>query len=152
MLLLFLEFVDGVPSVGVWLAVSLTTVTVMDEASQALARDFPPDVKRTYAAISERNNVPLTTLYHRDHGRRSREEHAQSQQYLTSDEEKAMVRFLLRMSSLGRPVRIKFITSLAFSIARKRSTADNAMKPPGKNWPRSFEKRHPELKRDGSEL
>jgi hypothetical protein len=118
----------------------------MDEASQALARDFLPNIKRTYAAISERNNVPLTTLYYRNYSQRSREEHAQSQQYLTSDEEKAMVRFLLLMSSLRRPVRIKFITSLAFSIARKRSTADKAMKPPGKNWPPAFEKRYPKLK------
>lgn len=118
----------------------------MDRASQALARDLPADVKKTYAALSARSEVPLATLYHRDHGRRSREEHAQSQQYLTPDEEKAMVRFLLLMSSLGRPVRIKFISSLAFSIARKRSATDKAIKPPGKNWPRAFERRHPELK------
>ena len=128
------------------LALSLTTIALMDQASQALARVFPADVKKTYAAISDRNGVPLTTLYHREHGRRSREEHAQSQQYLTPDEEKGMVKFLLLMSSLGRPVRIKFIPSLAFSIARKRSTTDRPIKPPGKNWPRAFEKRHPELK------
>ncbi len=143
MLSLFLEIVNVV---GLWLALLITTVAVMDRASRALARHLPPDVKRTYAAISEQNEVPLTTLYHRDHGRCSREEHAQSQQYLTPEEEKAMVRFLLLMSSLGRPVRIKFIPSLAFSIARKRSTTSKPIKPPGKNWPRAFEKRHPELR------
>ena len=57
-----------------------------------------------------------------------------------------MVRFLLLMSGLGHPVRIKFIPSLAFSIARRRSTTSKPIKPPGKNWPRAFEKRHPELK------
>jgi hypothetical protein len=118
----------------------------MDRASQALAHESPANAKKTYAAISERSDVPLTTLYHRDHGRRSREEHAQSQQYLTPDEETAMVRFLLLMSSLGRPVRIKYIPSLAFSVARERSATDTPIKPPGKNWPRAFEKRHPELK------
>ena len=50
------------------------------------------------------------------------------------------------MSNLGQPVRIKFIPSLAFSVARQRSTTDKPIKPPGKNWARAFEKRHPELK------
>jgi hypothetical protein len=53
---------------------------------------------------------------------------------------------LLLVSSFGHPVRIKFIPSLAFSIARRRSTAINPIKPPGKNWTRAFEKRHKELK------
>jgi hypothetical protein len=50
------------------------------------------------------------------------------------------------MSSFGHPVRIKYIPLLAFSIARRRSTVTNAIKPPGKNWPRAFERRHKELK------
>ncbi|KAF2828945.1 hypothetical protein CC86DRAFT_379726 [Ophiobolus disseminans] len=59
-----------------------------------------------------------------------------------------MVKFLLLMSSLGHPVRIKFLPSLAFSIAHRQSsvTTNNLIKPPGKNWPWAFEKRHPELK------
>jgi hypothetical protein len=50
------------------------------------------------------------------------------------------------MADLGYPIPIKHLRSLAFSIARRRSTADVAIKPPGKNWPKAFEKRHPELK------
>jgi hypothetical protein len=73
-------------------------------------------------------------------------EKAQQQQYLTPEEEKAVVTFLLLMSNLGQPVRIKFIPSLAFSVARQRSTTNKPIKPPGKNWARAFEKRHPELK------
>lgn len=60
-------------------------------------------------------------------------------------EEKALVKFLLLMSSLGQLVRIKYLGSLAFSIARQRSTKNIAIKCPSKNWPRAFEKRHPEL-------
>ena len=56
-----------------------------------------------------------------------------------------MVNFLLQMAEFGQPVRIKHIPSLAFSVARQRSTNKSA-KPPGKNWARAFEKRHPELK------
>jgi hypothetical protein len=48
------------------------------------------------------------------------------------------------MSNYGYPVPIK-LPSLAFIIARRRSTTDVAIKPPGKNWPKAFENRHPEL-------
>jgi hypothetical protein len=118
----------------------------MNRASQVLAEGLPSDVHKTYAALGEYGNVPGSTLYHRDHGRRSKEEQAQSRQYLTREEEKAVVKFLLLMSSLGQPVRIKFIPSLALSVARQRSITLKPIKPPGKNWPRAFEKRHPELK------
>ncbi|EMD96399.1 hypothetical protein COCHEDRAFT_1086940, partial [Bipolaris maydis C5] len=44
-------------------------------------------------------------------------------------------------------VRIKYVPTLAFSIARRWSTTTNKpIKPLGKNWARAFEKRHPELK------
>ena len=71
------------------------------------------------------------------------EEKAQSQQYLSLWEEDALVKFLLQMSDLGQPVRIKFIPFLAFCVARQRSE-NRPLKPPGKNWARAFEKRHPE--------
>ena len=49
------------------------------------------------------------------------------------------------MSERGQPVRIKYIPSLAFSVARQRST-NRPFKPPGRNWAQAFQKRHPELK------
>jgi hypothetical protein len=94
----------------------------MDRASQVLAQALPVEVPMTYAALSDWGDVPLTTIYHRAHGRRSKEEYAQSRQYLTPEEEKAIVKFLLLMSSLGHPVRIKFLPSFALSIARRRSS------------------------------
>ena len=118
----------------------------MNRASQILAQRLPPDVPRTYAALAEHGEVALSTLHHRARGRRSREEKDQSQQYLTPSEEKAVMKFLLQMSDLGQPVRIKFISSLAFSVARQRSTTNKPFKPPGKNWARAFEKRHLKLK------
>ena len=127
---------------------SITTIMHMDRASQVLAQSLPPDVPRTWAALSERSGVPLTTLYYRAHRRQSMPEKAQGQQYLAPEEEKALVTFLLLMSDLGQPVRVKYIPSLAFSIARQRFivTTDDPIKPPNKNWPRAFEKRNPELK------
>jgi hypothetical protein len=43
-------------------------------------------------------------------------------------------------------MRIKYIASLAFSIARQRPVQKRPLKPPGKNWARSFEIRNPVLK------
>ena len=119
----------------------------MDRASQVLAQGSLPSGCRTWAALSESSGVPLTTLYYRARRRRSIKEKAQSQQYLTREEEKALVAFLLLMSDLGQPVRVKYIPLLALSVARQRSivTTDVLIKPPNKNWPRAFEKRNPEL-------
>ena len=113
----------------------------MDRASQILAQGLPG----SYAARAEDGEVAKSTLHARDHGRPSRKEKDQSQQYLTPSEEKAVVKFLLHMAKLGQPVRIKYMPSLAFCIASKRST-NRPLKPPGRNWPQSFERRHPELK------
>jgi hypothetical protein len=116
-----------------------------DRASKALAEASLPGEPQTYDARSKRSGVPLTTLYYREHGRPSKEEKAQGQQYLTPSEEKALKKYLKLIADLGNPVRIKCLPALAFSIARQRST-NKAAKPPGKNWPRGFQKRHPALK------
>lgn len=119
---------------------------MIDRASKALAEASVVE-PQTYDATSKCSRVPLTTLYYRDHGRRSKEEKDQHQQYLTSSEEEALRKYLKLMADLRNPMRIKFLYSLAFSIARRRATTTNkAMKPPGKNWPQGFQKRHPALK------
>lgn len=105
-----------------------------DRASKALAEDSLPGEPRTYDTILKRTEVPLTTLYHRRHGRRSREKKAQSQQYLTPPEEKALEKYTKLMADLGNPMRIKYLPSLAFCIARQRPITKKAAKPPNKNW------------------
>ncbi|KAB2106160.1 hypothetical protein AG0111_0g6188 [Alternaria gaisen] len=117
----------------------------MDAASKALA-ETPPNDDRTWAARADSSGIAITTLYNRWRGRPSIQKKAEGQQYLTVEEEKALVAFLLLMSSFGQPVRIKYIPTLAFSIARRRSPASRPNKPPGKNWAQAFGKRHPELK------
>ncbi|RII17534.1 hypothetical protein CUC08_Gglean002374 [Alternaria sp. MG1] len=117
----------------------------MDAASKALA-EAPPNDDRTWAARADSSGIAITTLYNRWRGRPSIQKKAEGQQYLTVEEEKALVAFLLLMSSFGQPVRIKYIPTLAFSIARRRSPASRPNKPPSKNWAQAFGKRHPELK------
>lgn len=67
---------------------------------------------------------------------------AQSRQYLTPGEEKAMIQFLLLMSIFGHPVQIEFMPSLTSSIARRGSTS---ITPPGKNGASAFIIRHKEF-------
>ncbi|KAH7125137.1 hypothetical protein B0J11DRAFT_434196, partial [Dendryphion nanum] len=59
-----------------------------DRTSGALAQGLPPDVSNPYTSLVT------------DNKRRK----AQRQQYLTLEEEKAVVKFLLQMASLGQPV------------------------------------------------
>ena len=114
----------------------------MDRASQVLAQDVPYDVPNSFRTLADRGDVPRTTLQHRARGRRSKEEKAQSQHYLYLSEEKALIKFLLQQDALGRPIRIKHVRSIAFSLARQRTPADRPSKPPGRNWPQLFHKRH----------
>jgi len=117
----------------------------MDRASQALAQGVPPGVPKSYRALADHGNVPRSTLHHRARGRRSREEKAQGQHYLKPYEEDVVVKFLLQMSDLGQPIRIKFIPSIAFNVTRQRPAADRPLKPPGRNWAKALEIRHPIL-------
>jgi hypothetical protein len=131
----------GVPRPSFPIANKSATI---DKASRALVQPVPPSLSDSYRARADRSGVPHTTLHHRARGRRSIEEKAQSQQYLAPYEEDALVRFLLQLSDLGQPVRIKYIRFLAFCVTRQRSETDRPLKPPGKNWTQGFEKRHPE--------
>jgi hypothetical protein len=74
----------------------------MDRASQVLAQGVSPGVPRPYRALVDHGNVPHTTLQHRARGRRSMEEKAQSQQYLTPWEEDVLIKYLLQMSDLDK--------------------------------------------------
>jgi hypothetical protein len=118
----------------------------MDKASKALAQRLPTSVLRSFRTIADHTDVPRSTLHARARGRRSIKAKAQSQQYLTPAEEKAVVDFVLQMSALGTPMRIKYIPSIAFTVTRGRPEPDRPLKPPGKNWAKSLEKRHPEIK------
>jgi len=106
----------------------------------------PPGVPKSYRSLADYGGVPHSTLHHRAHRRRSMEQKAQSQQYLTPCEEDAVVKFLLQMLDLGQPVRIKFIPQIAFMATFQRPTTARPPKPPGKNWAKGLENRHPELK------
>jgi hypothetical protein len=107
------------------LALVFRSAILMDKASRVLANGLPSAVPTSYRALADHGEVPRSTLHARAQGRRSIEEKAQSQQYLSPWEEDALVKFLLQMSDLGQPVRIKFIPFLAFCVARDPSKPDH---------------------------
>lgn len=90
----------------------------MDHASRVLAEGLPASQPSTYAALSEHGKVPRSTVWHRAHGRPSKEDKARQQQYLTPEEEKALAQCLKRRANIGYAVPIKHLPSLAFIIAQ----------------------------------
>lgn len=114
----------------------------MDRASSVLAEGPPPGVANTYSALAEYSGVPRSTLHARACGRGSVADKAQSQQYLTTSEEKALVDVLLNSFQIGQPVPMTQISDLAFQAASKRQSSSRPRKPPGKNWAGGLFKRH----------
>jgi len=92
-----------------------------------------------------------STIWRHARGKPTRSDKAAGQQYLTPSEEKAVVEYALRMYERGFPIPVKFLGTIAHIIKRQRSSifqtlaADDGIRPPGKNWPQGFYKRHLEL-------
>ncbi len=103
-------------------------------------------------AIPPVESPSKSTLWRHARGKPTRRDKAANQQYLTPREERAVLEYVLRMDERGYPLPVKFLGSVAHVIKRQRSsafqipTADDGIRPPGKNWPQGFYKRHPELK------
>jgi len=107
----------------------------MGRASHVLADGLPEGVLTTYVTPSKCGQVPYSTIYHRVSGQPSKEDKAKSEQYFTPSEEKVRMKYLLRIITLGFPIRMKHLPLLASIIVRRHSMTDGVNKPPGKNWP-----------------
>ena len=64
-------------SFHIFLHITLTTVAIMDRASQVLAQGVPLGVSSLYRTLADHGNVARSTLYYRARGRHSIEEKAQ---------------------------------------------------------------------------
>ena len=126
----------------------------MDSDPASVALDlFGHSENNTYSYLSGLSGVALSTIWHRNHGRVSIQQKAVQQQYLTSQEEIALVNHFKRSARNGFPLPVKFARSLAHAIAVARSSvwvardaSTNSIYPPGRNWPLAFHKRHLEIK------
>ena len=121
------------------------TIATMDPASQELTLELPLNVRKSISARARHGNVPRTTVHYRHRGRPSKKAKHGNQQYLSPADEKALVDFLLRISTGGSPIRIKYIPSLAFCIAHRR-VSNWPTELPSKDWPQASRRRHPETK------
>jgi hypothetical protein len=79
----------------------MLTISSADPATAVLTNLCDPTDRITYSALSELASVPVSTLRNRAHERQSKREKAVKQQYLTPQEEKALVNHILRMSRNG---------------------------------------------------
>ncbi|KAJ5904761.1 uncharacterized protein N7473_001677 [Penicillium subrubescens] len=108
--------------------------------------------RTSYATRSRSTGIPASTLWRRANNKPSIVDKAANQQYLTPQEEQALVEYVLRLANNGYPLPVKFLRSLALVIARQRSSTFQIIdpsleiRPPGKNWPQGFYLRHPQLK------
>jgi hypothetical protein len=107
---------------------------------------------QTYTAAAKSYDIPVSSLWHRVHGRRSRSDAKVDRQYLTPSEEKGLRDCVLHKAALGQYVTVKLLRYLAREIVRRRTSAfqapntDDEIRLPGKNWPKGFYKRHPDLR------
>lgn len=93
--------------------------------------------------------VPVSTRWHRAHGRQTRRQRAEQQQLLTPQQEKALVDHLLRLQRNGYPARVKHLRHFAGVLLSQRDAGAGSStkgRLPNKDWPQAFYKRHPELK------
>jgi hypothetical protein len=122
---------------------------IVDPANLSTTSHSKPTKRKADALPSDPSR---STLWRRAHGKPSRINKAAKQQYLTPAEQNVLLDYMLRISERGYPLPVKVLRSLALVIARQRSSAfrtydvDDDVRPPGKNWPQGFYKRHPELK------
>ena len=108
----------------------------------AYNHDCTTHQQETYAAKSAATNIPISTIWYREHGRRSADELAQKRQYLTPQEEKALTAFVLQSARSGYYLPVRSLRSLAATIVARRN---GSSKPPSKNWPQHFYKRNPQI-------
>ncbi|KAJ5224161.1 uncharacterized protein N7469_007664 [Penicillium citrinum] len=76
--------------------------------------------RTSYATRSRSTGIPASTLWRRANNKPSLAAKAASQQYLTPQEEQALVGYVLQLADNGYPLPVKFLRSLAVVIVRCR--------------------------------
>jgi hypothetical protein len=87
--------ISGIGGVLAFINRPMSTIQIVDPANTVLTNLCGPATRITYAALSDLSSFPVSTLWDRAHGRQSRSEKAAKQQYLTPQEEKALVSLCL---------------------------------------------------------
>jgi hypothetical protein len=109
-------------------------------AIQAYKRGQISSIKKASALYS----VPFTSLWHRIHGRTTRQNAQSQNRKLSSTEEITLSQWILSMDERGKPPRIVTVREMANVLLANR---DNTLPLPtvGTNWVNRFINRHAEL-------
>jgi hypothetical protein len=106
--------------------------------------EYPSIRKCAYAF-----NIPVTTLSNRLSTQTSRNKSHESQQILSTAEEKALLKAIIRLTKSGYPITLPLTRDLAEEIRLSRfrlSSTPTSYAPISKRWIDRFRKRYPELK------
>ena len=76
----------------------------------------------SYAARAKLAGKATKTFWRHESGGRTRQDKAKGQQYLTPQEEKALVQYILRYTRNGYPLPVKALRSLAAIIKSRRKS------------------------------
>lgn len=93
-------------------------------------------------------SIPWTTLRNRLSGRTSRSKAHKNEQILSLAEEKTLIRWITRSSTLGVPITLAFTRELAEELRYSRlplSSSSTVLPPLGKRWLDRFRKRNPRI-------
>lgn len=86
--------------------------------------------------------IAKSTLVDRIHGKQSHSVAHENEQRLSPGEEAALLAWILRLQAWGWPPRVEQVRSMANELLNAKGDKD----PIGKNWPKKFISRHPEIK------
>ena len=103
--------------------------------------------KLTVRSLSERkpapqHDVPKTTLQKRINGSPPASVAYQRRQCLVTEEETALVNWILRLQAWGWPARVEQTRQMAQELLTSRGSTHQL----GNNWQQKFLKRHPDIK------
>lgn len=116
------------------------SIQQMDNAIEDVLRGIP------VATAAKKHNVPRITLLYKSRGKSPRERKMGPQSYLTIQEEKVFVNWIIAVAKAGFPIGkedlLDSVQHLLNNSKREVPFKDNR---PGKTWYHSFLKRNPEI-------
>ncbi|KAJ7333972.1 hypothetical protein DFH08DRAFT_879860 [Mycena albidolilacea] len=101
----------------------------------------------TYEDAAVVHDVPLSSLWHRDHGHQSRRDGHEKQKKVSTAEEEELVKLLRELDSGGLHFDREFLMARAQDILDERGSDDVITR----SWYRKFRARFPDLKTQLSE-
>jgi hypothetical protein len=104
---------------------------------------------RTYRSVDQAAkelSISKTTLIRRLKGGKSRSEGQETNQLLTTQEEKALATWISTSTATGNPVQHEFIREMAEKLIKQRIPNNQFVPPIGLTWVPSFLRRHRYLK------